>query len=310
MVDALRPRQLVGHEEPVLEVAFSSDGNRVVSGGGDYASTEPKDCSVRLWDFGTGAMLGRFDGNKSVIWEVAVSNDGNWIASTAADRAIVWNVTTGSGVTLLNGSDVVAISADGRQVAVYGDDAWVAISHHPAVLLYKIHSDGSTDTIATAANLEQEKVTFYLEGEATRVLTIGPDGTGKIWDLGTGSVLQNAIVPGGSVSVLAVTRDLSKALLSVDSGGAVLRDLMAEKDVFHIDEKVRPGGAFSGNAQRYLCIGEHDGIDLWDMASGVKVCSFQIPGQSVAGLDISPDGLRAVTCSYYDKTVHLWDLPE
>jgi hypothetical protein len=77
---------LKGHSLWVHSVAFSPDGKRIVSGGGDN--------TLRLWDGETGKSIGEpLKGHSSSVSSVAVSADGKRIVSGSYDNTLrLWDV--------------------------------------------------------------------------------------------------------------------------------------------------------------------------------------------------------------------------
>ena len=63
---------LKGHNNLIASVAFSPDGQRIVTGG--------KDNTAKLWDATTGEELLTFKGHCDWIFSVAFSPDGKTIA--------------------------------------------------------------------------------------------------------------------------------------------------------------------------------------------------------------------------------------
>ncbi|KAI0047858.1 prolyl oligopeptidase, partial [Auriscalpium vulgare] len=74
-----------GHTNTVLSVAFSPDGQSIVSGSGDN--------TVRVWNAATGAMVaGPLEGHTGSVQSAVFSPDGQRIASGSADNTVrVWN---------------------------------------------------------------------------------------------------------------------------------------------------------------------------------------------------------------------------
>ena len=76
------------HNNTVSAVAFSPDGKSVVSGSWD--------CTVRLWDAVTGAVLRILTGHPYEISAVIFSADGNSIGSVSWHQVIAWDSVTGT----------------------------------------------------------------------------------------------------------------------------------------------------------------------------------------------------------------------
>lgn len=47
------------------------------------------DCAVKLWDFGTGRLLGTYAGHTSTVNKLHFSPDDNQLASVASDGTMV-----------------------------------------------------------------------------------------------------------------------------------------------------------------------------------------------------------------------------
>lgn len=73
-------RLLEGHTTGVQCVSMAPDGRRALSGGGACVlvgdELKPVDCTVRLWDVGSGKEIRRFEGHKDRVMCVAFSPDG------------------------------------------------------------------------------------------------------------------------------------------------------------------------------------------------------------------------------------------
>ncbi len=66
-------------------MAFSNDGNHIVSGSYDQ--------TLRIWDAQSGESIAILEGHSGPVWSVAFSNDGNHIVSGSYDQTIhIWDL--------------------------------------------------------------------------------------------------------------------------------------------------------------------------------------------------------------------------
>jgi WD40 repeat protein len=71
-----------------LNIAFSPDGKRLVTGGKEY--------TAKIWEIETGDLLHTLRGHNGDVYTVAFSPDGRWVASGGEDSTVkVWDVRTG-----------------------------------------------------------------------------------------------------------------------------------------------------------------------------------------------------------------------
>ena len=79
---------LKGHSGPILAIAYSPDGSRIVTGSADH--------SARLWDAGSGTQLFDFEGHTAGVTHVEFSRDGLELLTFSEDGEIrVWNTLIG-----------------------------------------------------------------------------------------------------------------------------------------------------------------------------------------------------------------------
>jgi len=78
-----RQRLLDGHRNWVVSLAFSADGQRLISGGGDS--------TARVWDVISGREIGRlrFEGSSTYIWSVGISPEARVAFALAETGQIV-----------------------------------------------------------------------------------------------------------------------------------------------------------------------------------------------------------------------------
>ncbi len=98
---------------PVLSVAFSKDGTRIVSGNSGKTAT--------VWDAQTGTPLLELKGHTGSVFSVAFSPDGKRLVTGSGDRTVrVWDARTGTTLAELKGHTgavtSVSFSADGTRI--------------------------------------------------------------------------------------------------------------------------------------------------------------------------------------------------
>lgn len=124
-------RSLKGDTDSVLSVAFSPDGNTIVSGS--------QDGTIRLWDSRSGKNTKTLTGHTDWVLSVAFSPDGNTIASGGGDFASyksdntvrLWDARSGDSLQVLEGHtgmvSYVAFSPNGLTLASASWDGTVLL---------------------------------------------------------------------------------------------------------------------------------------------------------------------------------------
>jgi WD40 repeat protein len=200
----------------VWSVAFSPDGKRVVSGSSD--------CTVRIWDAGTGKLVaGPFEGHTNFVWSVAFSPDGQRVVSGSHDHTVrIWDAETG---TLVAGpfeghTDKVwsvAFSPDGLRVVSGSSDrtirTWDAGTGQ--TVAGPLYSLGTTPTTSSTFPHSRQKVTSNINASNT---------IARVWDVKTGQVITFPFA-GHTDTILSDTSSRDVTLRIKDSKTGPFRTL-------------------------------------------------------------------------------------
>ncbi len=305
----LSEKQLRGHLDGVLSVAFSPDGKQLVSASADRTG--------KIWDVATGrdllSLKGHNDDVRSVVW----SEDGKTVATGSFDgTAKTWNALNGKMQRSFTGHDsgvfAVAFSLDARRLVTGSRDKtariWDVATGEPLVTLP--HA-GVVWAVA-----------FSPDG--TRVVTASWDGTAVVWDAFTGkkltlfnghdgAVLSVAFSPDGE-HIVSGGVDRTARIWSARNGNAINILKGHTLPVFSV--------VYSRDGERIVTAGDDQTAGVWNTKGdllfvkrhGSRISSAAISpnGQEVVtaggGIIFSPDGIDQIHSDSGDQTVRFWPL--
>src|SRR6476469_17582 len=197
LVDALRGMvnviKVTGADEwsPVIRVAFSPDGHRIVSGSFD--------ATVRQWEAETGQPVGQaLTGHTNVVTSVACSPDGRRIVSGSYDNTVrVWDAATGQPV----GQPFTGHTAGVSGVA-FSPDGKVSASSDETVRVWDAATGQPVGQPFTGHTARVNSVAFSPDGK--RIVSASSDNTVRVWDAASGQPVGQPFT-GHTASVTSVS---------------------------------------------------------------------------------------------------------
>ncbi|KAF7363053.1 WD40 repeat-like protein [Mycena venus] len=290
------PLPFEGHNDTDYCVAFSPDGEHIVSGSADGM--------VCVWNSRTGDLITGPIKHSTEVYFVAFSPDGEQIVSGGEDGVVrLWDSRTGALVTGFQGHsdpvNSVAFSPDGEQIVSGSADWTIRIWDAQALGVEEIESEGHSDTVWSVA--------FSPDGE--QIVSGSKDGTVCVWNSRNGNLVTGPIQTNPVLCVAFSPDGQHIASGSTDSAISVwdaqTGDLVTRLED-HTDAILSI--AFSpGDGERIASGSEDTTVRVWDVRSGVLVAGpFEGHREAVCSVAFSPDGKRIASGSS-DNTVHVWN---
>ncbi len=286
---------LMGHDDGVLSIAWSPNGDRLASSSVDQ--------TITIWDVSNSQALTTLQGHTASVLSVAWSPDGSQLASGSLDQKVmVWDVASGQALTTLQGHTAsvwsVAWSPDGTRLASGSVDQ--------TVVIWDIPSGGALTTLR-GHSASVASVAWSPDG--SQLASGSSDRTAIIWNVATGQALVTlrghtdwvrsiAWSPDGG-QLASASLDQTVILWDVSSGQA-LSTLRGHTDsVWSVAWSPDGGQLASGSVDRTVIV--------WDISDGGASTTLQGHTDSIASVAWSPDGGRLASGSA-DRTAVVWNV--
>lgn len=293
---------LTGHEGPIHAIAFSPDGQTIVSAG--------KDGALRSWDpLGEGTELLKSD---APLVSLAWSSDGKRLASGGADGTVLVNDLEIGQVKFFRPMGTSAVTG----LAFLPGDATLAISaadepgrtgNRPGLCLFEWKTGKSrslpidqaaTGSVRTLANHRSARMLAWATEQ--RVLSVWNQMRPDPWRIHLKSPCRTLAFSSDG-NVLAASADWKTTLYQLDRR-VEMTTLIGHKGVV-------AALAFSPD-DRVLMTGSWDKtVRFWDPTTGTERAVYEWPVGRVSAAQFSPDGLRAAVVGDTGSIV-IWDVDE
>jgi serine/threonine protein kinase len=294
---------LKGHIGPVWSIAFSPDGQTVVTGCDDSV--------LRLWDAATGQELGRLEGHDGAVYALAFASSGRLLVSGGGDGALrLWDVAERRERSRLpHGTGTV------RRLAVSCDDLLAATGGNPQTIELWDLKTGKLRQALPGRHGTIQAVAFAADGRT--LATADAVGLVQLWDVATGAEVNHFDGDPVGLRALAFAPD-GRTLASSGTGDRNVK-LWDVTDRKAADR--RPTASLSGPGDVALCLafspdgallaaGLRDGtVVLADVRTARIVTTFRAHQGIVLALAFSPDGHTLATAGE-DRLGKLWNVED
>ncbi|MCP4213267.1 MAG: hypothetical protein GY765_01365, partial [bacterium] len=279
----------------VNAVAFSGDGNRIVSGSSDY--------TLRLWDVASGREIRTFTGHTGSILSVAFSVDGETVVSASKDKTLrLWDANSGRKIRTFKGHTEwvrsVAFAGDGKTFVSASDDA--------TLRLWEVKSGRE---IRTFTGYPHWVGAVAFSGDGKNFIFVNNYKTIHLWNASSGREIRtfkghtewikSVAFRGDGKAFVSASIDKTLRLWDVASGRKIKTFTGHTNAVWSV--------AFSGDGKTFVSAGYDNTLRLWDASSGREIRTFTGHTDHVLSVAFSGDGKTFVSASD-DDTLRLWNI--
>ncbi|KAI8944213.1 WD40-repeat-containing domain protein [Xylaria longipes] len=292
------------HPEPVEFVAYSPDGTRLAG------------CRV-IWIYDpiVGRQLHELRGHTDDVCAFAFLPDCTQLVTGSEDNTVrFWNSKTGAQLRVIQNINIdgshhlpVAFSPDGSLLATASSVGSGENSPNNIIQLWDLTKGTTAHCTLKGHTSEITALVFSPDGKRLASGSWVPDGTVRLWDIATETVLHTSHIV--SVTELAFSPDGSRLASSSSSGIVWLLDATTGATQHRLNghtEAIRKL-AFSPNGRQLASASGDCTIRVWDTVTEAPSSYKGVTLGTVEQIIVSPDGVHLASLSECGTT-QLWSL--
>ncbi len=292
----------------LIDLAFSADGRRLLSGG----TSETDGAILRLWDIVDASAVRDYVAHSSrpVITMLpgdALAISGGQVLNAAGEQDNVlrlWDLASGRIIQEMTGHEgsinALDVTSDGKRV--------VSASLDRSVRVWTLDT-GQGELVGEHTG--SVTAVLWLPDDRTAV-SAGRDGQIRVWDTQQLSLIRRFSPPDGRnpvIQAMALSVDGNTLYTGGAEGRVRVWDLTTGTQKFTIEIEDRGVQALSINPEgTQVMVGTTSGrLAIYSTGDGALIRRLAGHTQSIQSVSFSPDGSTALSASF-DGTLRVWDL--
>jgi WD40 repeat protein len=276
------------HQKGVNAIAFSPDGNTLVTGSDDS--------TARVWGVGSGDVLLKLTGHTGWVLGVAINGSGLVATTDSEGRVALWDTVNRKLLRVFQAHRAwirtVAFSDDGNKLVTGSDDTSAKIWEVSSGKLLRTLS-GHTAWLTGVLLIQNQ------------VVTSSRDGTVQFWNAISGSNTRKLEL-GQWIYHLALSPD-GVRFATAAQDGVKIWNRISGRLMQTVSERIAWSVAFSPD-EKQLAVGNDNGsIDLYNAKGTAKLETLTAHTSYIKALTFSPDSKKLASASR-DGMARIWAL--
>jgi serine/threonine protein kinase len=246
--------RLPGHSGGTSEVAFSNNGQKVITAGGDQ--------TIKVWDAKTGRLLKTISSLSGPIIDIAVAGDRVLSAHRNGDICL-WNLGDGRQLNTYrrNDAEVWSVAFAGRM------DQFVAASHDWKVAMWNVEASSKPLHIFEGHKNAAQVVAFSSSSRGDVLASGSADKTIKLWNPKTAKLTRTYRGHRDFITAIVFSPD-GKYMASASLDGNIRVWSTSSRRLYRsykAHEGAIAGLAFATDNRTLASAGEDGAIKVWDV---------------------------------------------